>query len=392
MKNSKIKTRDGRELEVSPPKLEKYVGYDNDKLERDAAQAYTAPVKELLPEAIESEAKLIEAFVTLDEEIEDAAPCWDIDGVTVGTLGNFSLVIGKAKSRKTFLLSLVTGSILKGENEIIKGHTQGKILYFDTEQSRVHVQKVLKRIDAISGGINSDNIEIYSLRKYKPSERVKLIETALYKHDNISFVVIDGVRDLISSINDEEQATEISTKLLKWTEELNCHISVVLHQNKNDNNARGHVGSELVNKAETTISVKSDKSDSSSIVSCEYSRGAEFKSFALFVDANGMPHTDEVAKKGKPTKPTAAERMTPDEIKAMMNVLFEGGNLSAGDLIDRLRAYITQNFAECHSRIPAIKEFKGYLENNGYIKNMKRTGRTSSYNINPKLLDTGKLL
>lgn len=84
--------------------------------------------------------------------------------------------------------------------------------------------------------------------------------------------------------------------------------------------------------------------------------------------------------------------MTPDEIKAMMNVLFEGGNLSAGDLIDRLRAYITQNFAECHSRIPAIKEFKGYLENNGYIKNMKRTGRTSSYNINPKLLDTGKLL
>ena len=68
----------------------------------------------------------------------------------------------------------------------------------------------------------------------------------------------------------------IASKLLKWTEEKNIHVVTVLHQNKNDGNARGHLGSELVNKAETVLSVTKDSKEKDiSIVEAEYCRNKE---------------------------------------------------------------------------------------------------------------------
>jgi hypothetical protein len=77
-----------------------------------------------------------------------------------------------------------------------------------------------------------------------------------YQNPDIGFVIIDGGRYLLSGgINDEKSTTVVTTEFLRWTEEREIHIIVVLHQNKNDLDARGHFGTECVNKAETTASV-----------------------------------------------------------------------------------------------------------------------------------------
>jgi hypothetical protein len=82
----------------------------------------------------------------------------------------------------------------------------------------------------------------------------------------------------------------ISAKLLKWTEEKEIHVMTVLHQNKGDNNARGHVGSELVHKAELTLSVtKNEKDRSISVVEVVDSRRIEPEPFAFEIDENGIP-------------------------------------------------------------------------------------------------------
>ena len=212
----------------------------------------------------------------------------------LGTLGNFSLIIGKAKSRKSFFISMVT-SVASSTDKLLKPFQsrlpkgKGNVLYFDTEQGKYHVQLALKRICKQINITNPKNLYVYGLRSLKPKSRLNLIEYAIYNNDKVGFIVIDGIKDLITSINSEEEATEIASKLLKWTEERNIHIVCVLHQNKGDTNARGHLGSELTHKAETVLSVtKSQEDKSISIVEAEMCRNEEPDTFAFEI-INGIP-------------------------------------------------------------------------------------------------------
>ncbi|MFD2200180.1 AAA family ATPase [Shivajiella indica] len=212
----------------------------------------------------------------------------------IGTLGNFSLIIGKAKSKKTFSISMFLASVING-NAFNKFQGQlpidrNRVIFFDTEQSKYHVSKFHKRVCKLAGKTNPENFDSYSLRKHSVQDRLKIIDYVINNTPDLGFVAIDGIRDLVMSINDEEEATKIASYLLKWTEEKNIHIITVLHQNKGDNNARGHVGTELVNKAETVLSVTLDQSDRKiSIVEPEFCRDKEPEPFAFSVDENGLP-------------------------------------------------------------------------------------------------------
>ncbi len=221
------------------------------------------------------------------------------------SLGDFSLVTGKAKSRKTFTITMALAAACTNMPILNKftGHlpqNQRRVVFFDTEQSTFHVQKVCKRIVKLIGHV-PDNFEGYGLRKFSPDVRLALIEAFIYENEGLGFIVIDGVRDLVSSINDEGQSTYITSKLLKWTGERNIHIICILHQNKSDNNARGHIGTELVNKAETVLSVTKD--GDFSIVQVTESRDISSSPFSFIIDTDGLPMiADAPIKKSKESK------------------------------------------------------------------------------------------
>lgn len=212
------------------------------------------------------------------------------------TLGNFSLIIGKAKSKKTFLVGVLAAAAVKGDKviDIVEGSLpegKHKVLYFDTEQSKYHGTKSVKRIADLSGIQSPQQLQAYGLRKFNPKTRLELIRYSIYSTSEVGLVVIDGGRDLLSlGINDERSATTVTSEFLRWTEEKQVHIVVVLHQNKNDLNARGHFGTECVNKAETTVSVTQYGGDQNiSVVECEYSRDIPFRRFAFRINDEGLP-------------------------------------------------------------------------------------------------------
>lgn len=213
----------------------------------------------------------------------------------VGTLGNFSAIIGKAKSRKSFLISIAVSTALS-KNLILERFSsdlppdKNEILYFDTEQGKYHVQLAVKRICTQIKEPEPNNLHTYFLRSLTPSERLEFIENEILSNDKVGFVIIDGIKDLVTSINDEEQATMIVSKLLKWTEERNIHIVTVLHQNKSDTNARGHIGTELINKAETVLEVaKAENDNNISIVTPLQCRNPEPEIFAFEINDFGIP-------------------------------------------------------------------------------------------------------
>lgn len=106
----------------------------------------------------------------------------------------------------------------------------------------------------------------------------------------VGLVIIDGIRDLMLDINNPREATFIVNYLMKWTEEFNLHIHTVIHQNKGDENARGHIGTEINNKSETVLRVEKDKNDDAiSTVEAVYIRDVSFPSFAFRINTEALP-------------------------------------------------------------------------------------------------------
>ncbi len=243
--------------------------------------------------------KLEGCLIDPTEKLDPPKRAWlmvDSNGEYIlGTLGNFSLVTGKAKSKKSFFINIAVSATVSGQVTCNKFKSelpkeQQTVLYFDTEQGKYHVQLALKRICKQTGIAEPTNLKVYGLRSYKPSDRLKLIEYAIYNIPNIGLVVIDGIKDLINSINNEEEATMISSKLLKWTEEKNIHIINVLHQNKTSEHARGHIGTELINKSETVLSINVDDGDRQiSVMTPEQTRNKEPQPFAFRINEQGLP-------------------------------------------------------------------------------------------------------
>jgi hypothetical protein len=213
------------------------------------------------------------------------------------TLGNFSAITGKSKSKKTFFGSILLAAAVKNGvvfNKIIGSLPDNKrnVFLFDTEQSDYDAYITAKRVPSIIGEQGYINFGAFDLREYTPLDRCQIIEFALEcNRDKVGFVVIDGIADLANARNDEIEATRVVSLLMKWTKIYQCHIVTVIHQNKNDNYATGHLGSEVMKKAECVIAVSKDDSDArKSNVKCDLIRGtSDFRDFSIEVTNEGIP-------------------------------------------------------------------------------------------------------
>ena len=215
------------------------------------------------------------------------------------TLGNFSAIIGKSKAKKTYLATMFMVCAIKGgeldytiQADLPSGRPS--VVLFDTEQSNYDAYITAKRICDMSGK-HYEKFSSFDLREFTPLERCEIIGRFIEKYSYaVSFIVIDGIADLAMAINDEVEASRVVSLLMKWTKVYNVHICVIIHQNKNDNYATGHLGSSIMKKAECVISVTKDVTDNyKSEISCDYIRGAmEFDKFTIEIDDSGIPKVD----------------------------------------------------------------------------------------------------
>lgn len=220
-----------------------------------------------------------------------------VDDITIATLGNFSASVGKPKSKKTFNITAIVAAALSGKNVLrYNAHLpegKHKVLYVDTEQSKCHCHKVLERILRLAGlptDRETDNLEFFMLREYSPKQRRQIINHALASDPGIGFVVIDGIRDLLYDINSPSESVDLINDLMRWSSMHDLHIHTVLHLNKGDDNTRGHIGTELNNKAETILQITKSQFDGNiSEVKAMHIREKEFKPFAFRINNDALP-------------------------------------------------------------------------------------------------------
>ena len=235
--------------------------------------------------------------LSLSGKYEKAPEILSVKGSVIGTLGNFSASIGKAKSKKTFNVSAIVAAALKNGTVLRYAaelpEAKRKVLYVDTEQSPHHCLNVMERIMRMAGlpdDRDNENLEFLALRKYTPEQRIRIVEQAIYHTPNLGMVVIDGIRDMVYDINSPSESTDLINLLMRWSSGYNLHIHTVLHLNKGDDNTRGHIGTELNNKAETVLQItKSTQDGNISEVKAMHIRDREFDPFAFRINDSALP-------------------------------------------------------------------------------------------------------
>jgi hypothetical protein len=209
------------------------------------------------------------------------------DGAPHLAEGEVVTLIGKQKSKKSFFAySYIAASQSTIPVMGMLGTDEEKVaLIFDTEQGKHHINRGMRTIKQLNP---SCNFRAFSLKKYLPTERLEKIERILSSTPNVGVVLIDGVRDLLFDILSSEDSVRVVSKLLTIGEEHKCSIVCVLHENKKDNNARGHIGSELMNKSSAIVRVtKDEQAKHISHVECVASRDKEFQTFSFTLTMEG---------------------------------------------------------------------------------------------------------
>lgn len=209
------------------------------------------------------------------------------------TAGNFSTIIGKAKSRKSFFITLIASILIENNSTDFETPFDGlRVCYIDTEQSSYHCGLVYERISRLTSKLQS--FKLYGLKTLPTAKRLEAFQ-ALASSGQFDVVILDGLRDVVTSINDESEATKIMDIEMQLCEKHKIHIINILHENKNDSNARGHVGTEAVNKSETVLRIT--KENDVSIVESEYLRSVDFEKFSFRIESGLPVYNGEVEKK-----------------------------------------------------------------------------------------------
>jgi len=240
------------------------------------------------------------SFIDIDNKVYEEPPAYlsikdeNNKYTTVFSPANISAITGKAKAKKSFVQSMIISAVVKNSeiDNTLKGsmpNNKRNIILFDTEQSIFHVSRVRKRIKKLTK--NQDNhVFVYSLRGLDADVIIDLINYVAENTNNLGMIFIDQVADLAKSINNEEEAVKIIKLLERITKEKEIHICCVIHQNKGDNYASGWLGTQIMKKAETVISVERDKTDKNkSIVKADLTRSIEFQEFTIEL-LNGIPY------------------------------------------------------------------------------------------------------
>ena len=219
--------------------------------------------------------------ITPDSKLEEVNMLLKYEDIEIWAEGSLSCVVGQAKSKKTFLMSLLLEKLIKPTGKFTSDlQTDVEAIVFDTEQSDRRIQMVSKRFS------RPELITFIPIRQYNIIDRYNIIEQGI-KRLRPNIVVLDGIKELVLDINDGVYASKLMNKMLEWATKYKCHITSVLHLNPGSEKPRGAVGTEILNKCASVLKVETRGANSR--VQPLAMRDGDFKPFYFTIDDNGTP-------------------------------------------------------------------------------------------------------
>jgi hypothetical protein len=150
-----------------------------------------------------------------------------------------------------------------------------KILYLDTERTKDDVKRGYDRIIRRSDMdmIDIENLTMISLiDSFSAKQSMGLLEEFMDKGE-YGFLIIDGVADMINTVNDEEEARYFWRRIVSMLNRHACAGFMTIHPNpaEQQGKATGHLGTIGARKAESVLNAH--KADGARVISSNYSQG-----------------------------------------------------------------------------------------------------------------------
>jgi len=173
---------------------------------------------------------------------------------------NLSVILASPGTGKSSICESILASVLNKDCDTLSFKVDEDVqraIYFDTERDLSMIDRSNERmLQRANVSEHLENALVVGLRenfsvKDKKEKIIQVIE-----HYKPQLILIDGVSDLMSNTNSEEETNLIIEWLNKIITHYNLSLITTLHPNKGTDTARGWIGSEMLRKCEGVILVK----------------------------------------------------------------------------------------------------------------------------------------
>lgn len=265
-----------------------------------------------------------------------------INGANFLTDGELSTISGLPKVGKSTVVSFVIATALMkdipDELDTLKirtDYTTKNIVYIDTEQSISGTASTLKRVLGIAKQDKCPpNLKYFNVRNLSIEDRIEHFKTICDNLPNLAFIVVDGITDFVTGVNDEISSNEVIEMLMYYSSKLSIPILVIIHETYGGK-IRGQLGSQLERKVGGAISIKKHKEHKCFSIEPKFIRyGADFDD--VYYQYNPLTSVIESMDKEEVDAIKKQEDSKASKIKELKEILEKVYNGSSDGLTAKL--------------------------------------------------------
>ena len=272
----------------------------------------------------------------------------EFNGVPFSKVGGLAAISGQKKNGKSFVVTQLMAAILGNGSERVQTYLPGltvpertmeyighepSVIYIDTEMEKLNTAKVLRRVHWLCGWDMRMPNERFNVLRLTNMPKDSNKQAYMQRFDMIRLAIdlirpdvmfVDGLRDLLASINDEDSITNTLDYFSGVAEDRNMSIWMALHQNPNRKNdedglkMRGWAGTELGNKAsDTLVSIKTKTANGVTFtVKQQDARDKDIDDWKFVVtDDAGKLGIPKIISNGGTSRTTTIETDSEDDIR-----------------------------------------------------------------------------
>lgn len=272
----------------------------------------------------------------------------EFNGVPFSKVGGLAAISGQKKNGKSFVVTQLMAAILGNGSERVQTYLPGltvpertieyighepSVIYIDTEMEKLNTAKVLRRVHWLCGWDMRMPNERFNVLRLTNMPKDSNKQAYMQRFDMIRLAIdlirpdvmfVDGLRDLLASINDEDSITNTLDYFSGVAEDRNMSIWMALHQNPNRKNdedglkMRGWAGTELGNKAsDTLVSIKTKTANGVTFtVKQQDARDKDIDDWKFVVtDDAGKLGIPKIISNGGTSRATTIETDSEDDIR-----------------------------------------------------------------------------
>ncbi|MBO0934589.1 AAA family ATPase [Fibrella aquatilis] len=315
-----------------------------------------------------------------------------IAGSNFGLRGMISALTGPPKSGKTTVIGYILSTCFahpsdpKESLNVLSSFAKGRdVVYLDFEQHVSSTQDLHDKVLRYAGlEEKPDNLHILNLLEYTLDQRRDAILTCFEKLD-LHLIVVDGLADVLTSVNDEEKSNQLIDELSILASKHNACVLVVIHENKGGGSVRGHLGSQIERKCAGLLSIKKNREQKMHSIESRLIRvGDDFETqyFHWSDEHKRMVLADDVTTES--LKKEAAEQQTDKGVAQVLEAMNDITQMEYPILLARLKEIEPGASERTYERKVESAVAHGYLTKEG-------KGKKAIYSKTTHILPTSDL-